>query len=247
MITKQEILSYLSLIKKSFLHLVYPSRCLHCETLLPPEPVVLCGECALLLEMIDPDDRCPTCFNYLFESFPICESCAQYPSLFSAVASVFNYEGPASSLVKRLKFSNHPYLARGMAGFLVTQFEILGWPMPDVLVPVPIPFSRWLERGYNQSALLAQEMSQLLKCPVWSVLKRKSGDFSQSLLNAEQRKKLSGQCFHLRSQYSLEGKNVLLIDDVLTSGLTLQRCSETLWAGNPASLYGLTFCRTVLL
>ena len=77
-----------------------------------------------------------------------------------------------------------------MAAFLVAQLDRLGWPMPDAIIPVPLSFGRWLERGYNQSALLADEMGALLQCPVWNALKRKSGDFSQAALSLEQRKAL---------------------------------------------------------
>jgi competence protein ComFC len=161
------------------------------------------------------------------------------------MAAAFDYEGPAASLVKRLKYSNQPYLASGMAAFLVAQLDQLQWPLPDALVPVPLSFTHWLERGYNQSSLLAEEMGRLLDCPVWHALKRQSGDYSQAALNLEQRKTLDGSRFRLNSKYSMSEKTLLVIDDVMTSGLTLQRCAETLMTASPASLYALTFCRTL--
>jgi ComF family protein len=161
------------------------------------------------------------------------------------MAAAFDYEGPAASLVRRLKYGNQPYLAQGMAAFLVTQFYHLQWPLPEALVPAPVTFTHWLVRGYNQSRLLAEEMARLLQRPVWSALKRKSGDFSQAALNLEQRKALDGQRFKRKNRYSLQGKVLLVIDDVMTSGLTLQRCAETLETGNLAALYALTFCRSL--
>ncbi len=228
------------------LHLAFPGKCLHCGLLLPPEPVVLCPGCASLLDLIIPEERCPACFNPLSEHALLCSDCLQYPSLFTCMGAAFNYEGPAASLIKRLKYGNQPYLARGMAAFLVAQFDRLGWPMPDAIIPVPLSFGRWLERGYNQSALLADEMGALLQCPVWNALKRKSGDFSQAALSLEQRKALDGSRFKLNPKYPLDGKVLLVVDDVMTSGSTLGRCAEVLNRGNPASLYGLTFCRTLI-
>jgi ComF family protein len=214
--------------------------------LLPPESVVLCSTCGSLLELIDPQERCPTCFNLLPEELSLlCHHCLQYPSLYFRMAAAFDYDGPAAALVKRLKYANQPYLALGMAAFLVAQFDRLQWPFPDAIVPVPLSFTHWLERGYNQSALLAEEMGKLLQCPVWYVLKRQSGDYSQAALNLEQRKALDGRRFHLNLTYSLQGKVLLVIDDVMTSGSTLRHCAETLGAGYPASLYALTFCRTL--
>jgi len=161
------------------------------------------------------------------------------------MGAVFNYEGPAASLIKRLKYAHQPYLAKGMAAFLVAQFDRLGWPMPDALIPVPLSFSRWLERGYNQSALLAEEMGSLLQRPVWHALKRKSGDFSQAALSSEKRKELDGSRFKLNPAFAFEGKILLVVDDVMTTGTTLRCCAEILNRENPAALYAMTFCRTL--
>lgn len=225
---------------------MYPARCLHCRLLLPPESLVLCSSCASLLELIDPDERCPMCFNLLPEDgIQICQECLHCPSFYQRMGSVFDYMGPAASMVKRLKYGNRPYLAQGMAAFMVAQFDRLDWPLPDALIPVPLSFTHWLERGYNQSALLAEEMGKLLQRPVWDVLQRRSGDFSQAALTLEQRKALDGRRFTLKSRCCLQDKVLLMVDDVLTSGSTLQRCAETLSMEYPASLYALTFCRTL--
>ena len=232
-------------LQKSLLHLAYPTKCLHCEILLPPSSLVLCPACASLLELASLDDRCPGCFNLLEDEDSLqCTHCSQYPSHYIQMAASFDYQGPASSLVKRLKYSNQPYLAKGMAALLVTQLDRLQWPLPDALVPVPISFSHWIDRGYNQSALIAEELGRLLARPVWNVLHRQSGDFSQAALNLEQRRQLGGKRFQINSRFCIENKTLLVIDDVMTSGLTLQRCGEVLQEKNPEALYALTFCRT---
>jgi len=234
-------------LKTSLLHFVYPTKCLHCQTPLPPGPLVLCPTCAPLLELASLYDRCPVCFNSIEDEYSIpCTECSHYPSHYRRMAAAFDYEGPAATLVKRLKYSNQPHLAQGMAAFLVAQLDRLQWPLPDALIPVPISWTHWIERGYNQSALLAEGMGRLLKCPVLDVLKRQSGDFSQAALNLEQRKTLEGKRFNIKSSVSLEGKVLLVIDDVMTSGLTLHRCAEVLQKENPAALYALTFCRTLM-
>lgn len=234
----------LKTIRDSFLHLVFPTKCIHCHTLLSPDSTILCYSCATLLEMIDPEERCPTCFNLQADLSFLCHHCIDYPPLYSGSASAFDYEGPAASLVKCLKYKNQPYLSQGMGAFLCMQFDQLGWPTPSALVPVPLSFSHWLERGYNQSELLANELGQLINVPVWNVLKRKSGDFSQAALTLEQRRELSSQRFRLNSSYSVKGETLLIIDDVMTSGSTLQRCAEILNANGAGPLYALTFCRT---
>lgn len=218
--------------------------------MLSPNSLVLCPTCSSLLELISPDERCPICFHVLEDEGVLrCAECSHQPSHYLRMGAAFNYNGVAASLVKRLKYSQQPHLAKGMAAFLFAQFDRLQWPMPDALIPVPISFTHWLERGYNQSALLAKEMGLLLERPIWQLMSRQSGDFSQAALNFEQRKALESNCFNIKSFHShaLHGKILLVIDDVMTSGLTLQRCAEVLQKEQPAALYALTFCRTLKL
>lgn len=235
-------------LKNSLLHVAFPSSCIACKAMLPPGPLVLCDMCSYSLELISLDERCPTCLSPLPEilSHP-CQECILYTSPIYAMGAAFDYKPPASSLVKALKYGNCPFLAKGMAAFLLAQFERLQWPMPDALIPVPLSLTRWLERGYNQSALLAEELGSYLKRPVWKVLKRKSGDFSQAAQSLEQRKSLDGKSFHLNPSFSLQGKILLLIDDVMTTGTTLKRCAELIAKEEPAALYALTFCHTMEL
>ena len=237
-------IKHFQVLAKSLLHLAFPSKCLHCGAILPPDSRVLCEGCASLLEMISPEERCLTCFNSLSAYVSICHDCLHIPSLYTGMGAAFNYDGPPASLIKWLKYANQPHLAKGIAAYLIAQFDRLGWPMPDAFVPVPLSWARLWERGYNQSALIANELGELLKRPVWHALKRKSGDFSQAALSFEQRKTLKENRFKLNCKYNLEGKVLLVIDDVMTTGSTLRCCAEILNKENPASLYAMTFCRT---
>lgn len=228
-------------LQKSALHLAFPTKCLHCSLILPPQPEVLCSSCSSLLELIDPEGRCPTCFNSIPENRTLCHNCLELPSEFDRMGAAFDDQGAAASLLKCFKYGNQPHLAKGMAAFLAVQFTQLDWPLPDALIPVPLSWTRWFERGYNQSDLLAQELGKYLNLPIWRPLKRKSGDFSQSSLTFEQRKGLKGSSFKLNSKHDLAGKNLLVIDDVMATGSTLRRCGELLNRAEPASLYALTF------
>lgn len=227
-------------LKYSFLHFFYPSRCIHCNEILHPEAPLFCQTCATLLDPLDPAERCSFCFGPI----QMGSKCSHEHGkrVFYQIGSVFDYVGPAASLIKKLKYSNQPHLAKGAGAFLVAQFDRLKWPLPDAIIPVPISSSHWIGRGYNQSELIANEMGRLLGIPVWNALKRKSGDYSQAGLNQEQRKALSRKRFRLRKDYPIEDKTLLIIDDVMTSGSTLNRCGEVLAEKCPAVLYALTFC-----
>lgn len=224
-----EIRKWWQAVKASSLHLCFPARCLHCQDGLPPSQAVLCLSCASLLELISPLDQC--------------SASLRYPSLFLRTAAAFDYEGPAATLVKHLKYAHQPYLAQGLGAYLFTQWHALAWPVPDALIPVPLSFSRWFERGYNQSALLAEELSQLLQVPVWHALQRIAGGYSQAALTREQRQNL-GKVFRWKKSHAIEDKVLLVIDDVMTSGATLHQCAVALSEGCPAALYALTVCRS---
>ena len=171
--------------------------------------------------------------------------CARKASIFDGVASAFDYEGPAKSLIRSLKYSKMPHLSRGIAAYLAAQLSRLEWPWPEVIVPVPVSFFRRMERGYNQSSLIAYQLSKMIKVPVFEALRRRNGDFSQALLGQEMREQLSEQSFNLKKNTELEGKRLLLIDDVITTGTTLVRSAEMLLTLKPTSIYALIACRAV--
>lgn len=231
---------------KSFGDLLYPPLCLHCKDTLNTDSSLLCKPCGNLLELIDPEQRCPYCFTQTSIANTPCEECYKRPSLFYRVASCFDYEGPAATLISQLKFSNQSYLSKGMGAYLVAQLLKLDWPIPDVIIPVPISFTHWLGRGYNQSELLANCMGNLIGRPVINALKRRSGEFSQSGLSRKQRLGTSSEYLKLKKDTVLYDKTILLIDDVYTSGNTFRKCADALIAGYPNRIYGLTFCRTMV-
>jgi ComF family protein len=243
---KDSIVTIGQAVTRSLLHLAFPTKCLHCASLLPPTSLILCSECSSLLDMIIPEERCSTCFKPKSEQdFLPCQECLQYLSPYCQMAAAFDYTGPAVTLVKRLKYANQPYLAQGMAAFLVVQMERLKWPFPDALIPVPISFTQRFERGYNQSTLIAEEMSRLLGCLVLHALKCQN-NYRQGALCIEQNKILTSQRFQLSTKASIQGKVLYVIDDVMSSDSALQRCGETLNQGKPIALYALTFCQKAL-
>lgn len=233
-------------LKNSLMHLCYPIGCLHCEELLAPDGTFLCDACGSLLQQLEGEERCQSCFNLRSQTSTHCPYCQKRPSLYYRSAAVFPFVGPAASMVKKMKYSGRPYLAKGMGAFMAAQFVQLEWPIPDAIIPVPISFSHWLSRGYNQSALLAQELANILQVPVWPILKRSGLGISQAGLTLEQRQQLEDRQFSLKNSFPIQDKVLLVIDDVTTSGSTLQKCAETLYERCPTSLYALTFCKTEL-
>lgn len=231
---------------RAFVNLVYPPLCLHCKDSVNDDTHILCESCLSLLQLIVPAERCPCCFSarYSCESRH-CPECQRTPPQLNAIAAAFDYVGPAATLVRKLKYSEQSYLAKGCGAYLTAQFLQLEWPMPDVIIPVPIALTHLLERGYNQSLLIAKSMSEILNCPVQEALYRGSGDYSQAGLSRKQRMELDGLLFSLKKDQQLQDKTVLLIDDVMTTGSTMRKCAEALMEECPAKIYGLAICRAI--
>jgi len=233
-------------IAQSFLNLIYPPLCLHCRRGLLNPQHLLCEDCLFILELIDPCTRCSFCFSADCETeLRLCPECQKRRSILDGIGAAFDFAGPAASLIKKMKYSNMPYLNKGVAAYMAAQFCRLEWPMPDVIIPVPISLTHLFSRGYNQSALLAESLASLLNRRYCEVLKRKSGDYSQAGLDREQRMALDGEKFICRQGYDLQDKTILLVDDVMTTGSTLRRCAEALQSGYPNNIYALVFCRAL--
>jgi len=198
-----------------------------------------------LLDVLSADDRCKMCFAPLASELQSrCDGCHKTGFPWNHAASVFEYLGPGATLVKRLKYGGQLHLARSAAAFMVAQMYQLQWPLPDVIVPVPMPFLRRVIRGYNQSYLIAEEMGKMLQRPVENALKRLSGDFAQAGRSLKQRQQLSSNRFQLRRSMKIADRTILLVDDVFTTGTTLRYCAEALLGGCPKEINALAVCRT---
>jgi len=240
-------LRLLTQLSKSFIDLIYPPLCLHCFNGLEKEQPLFCRSCLELLVPIDPEERCPYCFSMDFEKMreSCCQSCSESPPIIDRTAAVFDYEGPAATLVKRLKYGGQSYLAKGAGAYMAAQFIRLEWPLPDAIIPMPMASLRRAERGYNQTLLLARSLGAILDRPVLDVLKRRGGDFSQAGLSLKQRLELKSDRFAIKKGVKFEDQCLLLVDDVMTSGSSLRCCAETLFELYPRKIYAMTVCRAI--
>ncbi len=218
--------------------LLFPACCIHCKADLPQSLNLMCQACLEMLELIDPTTRCPLCFSE-------CCNCskAARPS-YSRLGCCFEYEGPQKSLLVALKYRDMPYLAKSLASFLFLQHQSLEWQLPDVITYIPQSFLRASTRGYNQSALLAINLSKLMQVPVNSLLKRTCFSLSQTHLTKEERRLLSADIFSCKANDNFQNKHILLIDDVLTTGTTIEHASHALAALNPKTIDVLCLMRT---
>ena len=216
---------------------VYPPLCLHCGGNVTTGGQFLCVTCGAMLSLLDSSGRCAKCFALIPHQDDQCSGTNIYRS-----ASALEYAGPAATLVKAFKYGRRSYLAEGLGAYLVAQHHALQWPVPDVIIPVPQMFSHWIRRGFNQSNLLACVLGRALGRPVVPALYRSEGDFSQAKMSREQRCRMTSASIGVRRKYGIADNDVLIVDDVMTTGMTVRACAEVLTELCPRRIYVLTVC-----
>jgi len=181
---------------------------------------------------------CPRCQS-AFANLPIHAIATNAPAPLAAVIASAPHTGQLQRLIHALKYENATELAQPLAFRLGQQVQKLGW-QADVIAAVPLHLTRKQNRGYNQSKLLAQELAASLDWDdVSDALTRTIHTRPQVGLNREARLTNVAGAFHAHPP-TIRDRNVILIDDVMTTGATLRACAEALVAAGARRVYGLT-------
>ncbi|HEY61266.1 MAG: ComF family protein [Anaerolineales bacterium] len=144
-----------------------------------------------------------------------------------------------------MKYKRDLGLGDIFSNYLYNLFQEFNWQI-DIIIPVPLSKQRFAERGYNQSALLARPLAWGLNIRYDSkAISRNRDTLSQVGLNIIQRRENVKGAF-TAIKHRVIDKNILLIDDVITSGATIEACSQALIEVGAKSVYGLTLARAVL-
>lgn len=157
-----------------------------------------------------------------------CGRCTRRPPFFDRTWPAFAYAGSLERLVQRFKFHHDLAAGRVLAGLATRRLSALGAARPQALLPVPLHWRRHLWRGFNQSQMLADDLSrQLGAIPVAPLLTRRCATPAQSALPAARRgANVRGAFRARRPQCRL--RHVALVDDVMTTGTTLDACARAL-------------------
>ncbi len=219
--------------------MLFPKWCVGCGK----EGEFICCSCREGLVRVSPP-LCPQCCRPQ-PSSRLCPSCLSWKAAIDGIRSPFRFEGIIREAILQLKYRNLSALSETLAE-LLSDFPTTN-PMPgEVLVPVPIYRKRLRERGYNPSSLLAQKLSKLTSLPMVDhslTRQRHALPQTQTKTVAERRNNVAG-AFTCRDQ-RLTDRQVLLIDDVATSGATLDACAVALKATGASSVWGLTLAREI--
>lgn len=187
---------------------------------------------------------CPKCGRPQASGI-LCANCRERQTEIDGIRSPFRFDGVMRQAIHQLKYRNlkaiSPCLAELLADYLKSN------PLPgEALIPVPLHPKRLRERGYNQSRLLAWELGKLTNIPVIEdcLIRVKEAKPQVKAANLEERHRNVTDAFTCHNG-KVSGKEIILVDDVCTSGATLESCAEALKSKGAVSIWGLTLAREI--
>lgn len=219
-----------------------PPRCAGCG-LIVDEVHSFCVDCWSQVEFLG-EGGCSTCGMPLAATdADECGMCIAKPPRIQRTRSAVAYDELSRSIAIRLKYGRKVALARTMARYMA---PLLGSPGEAILVPVPLHRGRLWRRGFNQSALIAQELAKRTGYRADPhILKRVRRTPALKGMNLRQRRKVVAGAFEAKARAELEGRTVVLVDDVLTTGSTANACARALQKAGASRIELVSWARVI--
>lgn len=186
--------------------------------------------------------------DYILDAEQYCGACLARRPYFSGAPAAIAYGSVARTIVLRLKYGRRLGLARLMSDMMIRPLRRLQGALPILLLPVPLHPGRLWVRGFNQSALVARHLAHQNGVDMsYDLLLRIRATPSMRGLNSRQRHAVVRGAFALRGdvQQDIAGRHGILVDDVYTSGATLQACARLLHKAGAARVSAVTFARVI--
>lgn len=233
---------------QDIINFILPRRCLKCGKILNSNSDHFCQYCIDELNFIL-EPYCRKCGHPLFEGETngkmLCPNCMKRKyNWFRYSRSAMLYDEASKNLILSFKFMDKTENAKPLAEMMYLAGRDIFTAKVDVIIPIPLHYRRMLQRRYNQSILLAQELSKKSKVSFDSLsLVRHKNTRPQVEFSGHQRIKNVKDAFSVRHPENIKGKRVLLIDDVLTTGSTLKEATIALKKAGAKSVDTLTVAR----
>lgn len=214
--------------------IIAPNTCISCSNY----NNILCDQCLLQIPAYE-GELCFSC-DLPCSTSGVCKKCKTESGVKQAFIGV-SYEGAPAQAIKRLKFERAKSAALPLAKILCNQLPVL--PEGMLIVPVPTTPSRARQRGYDQSVLIAKHVGKMQKRPVACVVGR---DSSVRQLGASKQTRLEQikGAFYCKNAKMVKGKQILLLDDVVTTGATLKTAAKILYANGAERVYVAAVAKT---
>lgn len=208
-----------------------PKRCISCQQPVPDScQNSCCNDCYMALPFQENCcNRCGQAFGGAASAAAsgVCGRCLSSPPSFDACFCAFRYAPPIDTNIQQFKYSERPELARSLAQLMATEILATGLEMPELLIPTPMHIARLRRRGYNQAALLARALGQILGLEArQDILRKHRLTAPQVELSLKARRRNVRGSFEIQQQPTV--KHVAIVDDVLTTGSTAAEMSKVL-------------------
>lgn len=231
--------------RDSLLELFFPSKsiCPICwQKDLEGKYQGVCPSCLKkIMEITREVETCPRC-GY-FTAGEACPNCRYWAESVLTVGSVVPYDGVFKELIHDFKYNEKKEFAFPLGYLMAYRVKEMGIAEKiHAVMPVPLYIGREIERGYNQSLLLAKVIAKELQKPLWrDALERKHFHHTQTILGRKERVENLAGAFEYARNEDVNGNSILLVDDIITTGATLLSCTNTLQKAGAQQVYGITW------
>ena len=205
------------------LNIFFPAKCGFCDAITGNSNYI-CDKCQKL-KYISFDNRCVLCGGITYNLNGICKKCSGRKIYYEKLLYIGEYEGVLKEKLLAYKFKDKAYFYNFFAELL--SVKILQ-ESADILTVVPISRKRFFERGYNQSELIGRKVSKYLEKPYKNLLVKNHETLRQSELSKNERFLNVKNTFGVKNKDFVKNKNIILIDDIFTTGATINECSKML-------------------
>ena len=224
-----------------------PAQCLLCH--LTSNDKLICEHCQKAL--LQPRTCCLYCGLSLTNSQPFCGDCLNKKHLFTQLHALASYQPPYAKLIKQLKYKKQlttgELLGQLLSHSILARFSSSELKQFDYIIAVPLHNKKLRQRGFNQAQLIAEVVAKQLNIPllVDAISRNKATQVQEGLSVSKRKRNLQG-AFSVRQNAQWQGKHILVLDDVVTTGATINSLSQCLLTKNVASITVLCICRTAL-
>jgi ComF family protein len=230
----------------AFSSLCFPPHCAICKESTDAGSH-LCETCAEEIEPIrEPRcERCSTPFQGAITQMFVCANCEERELHFDCAVAAYLSTGPVREFIHGFKYLRREYLRHTLAEWLARTLDdprMTAQPF-DALIPVPLHHIRRRERNFNQAEVLAQLIAPKANRPVWNAIKRVRNTPTQTRLDRSERMENLRGAFVIRRPEQVKSKHLVLVDDVFTTGSTVDECSRILRKAGAASVRVITVAR----
>jgi ComF family protein len=225
------------------LDVLFPVHCANCQKI----GQVLCPACIAQIQPLPPP-TCDFCGTPL-STYGVCKNCQYHRPKLSGQRAVSLYQEPLRGCIHGLKYDGNTRLAVPLGLLLAQTYRRYGI-QADMLIPVPLHNERQKQRGFNHASLLAEVCSANIQVPmIENILVRHRATVAQVDLHPRERyQNVAGAfaCFSTSARRVLNGRRILIIDDVSTTGATLEACATPLFEVGAKEVWGLVLARPLV-